>query len=256
MSPDRCVWCDNKPFTRLQDGPAAGLKQEKEMKKYKYMLAGAALLAVPALCSAALVTSFETGDLDGWTAGTINGSTTTVSMDHASDGSYGADSSFTVAASMAGDKVFALLNQDARSFMNAGSTALSMDVYSDWANANSWGVYANEITLILNYEGGWKTVAPTAGSLVNGSFQTLTFDMTPWAATITDAGLGYSQVGIAWHIGTWAGDGYSQDPVVYTDNGTQTLAVDNIQVIPEPTTLGMATFAGAGILFIRRRLKR
>jgi hypothetical protein len=218
-----------------------------KMKSYKAILAGAALLAVPALCSAGLVysNSFETGTFDGWWAGSINSSTTTVSTVRASDGIYSAGLMFNVSSNMAGWGEHAIVWGDTRSFVDANTTELSVDVYSDWANPQGWGVYGNSIQLILNYEGGYTSVAPTSGALANGSFQTFTYDLTPYAATISDAGLGYSTLGFAWFLGTWADNGM--------DNGTQTLAVDNIHVIPEPATIGMIAFAGAGLLFARRR---
>ena len=221
------------------------------MKSYKAILAGAALLAVPALCSAALVTSFESGDLDGWGAGTLNGVTTMVNTDRASDGSYSAGVSFAVATNFSGWTVNNIVENDARNFLTAGSTEMSVDVYSDWANPNGWGVYGNSIKLILNYDGGWTTVDPVSDpGLANGSFQTFTFDLTSYAPTIANPALSYSSVGIAWHVGTWGGDGGGS---TYTENGTQTLAVDNIHVIPEPATLGMIAFAGASLLVVRRR---
>lgn len=121
---------------------------------------------------------------------------------------------------------------------------LTMDVYSDWSNPNGWGLYQNTIVLLLNNSNGWNPVTPTSGSLVNGAFSTLTWDMTPYASAITDPGLGYSILGIAWHIGTWAGGGDG------LPNGIQTLAIDNITAVPEPTSL--ALLAG-GLLSLRRR---
>ncbi len=222
------------------------------MKKYKYMLAGAALLAIPALCSAGLVysNSFETADFNGWWAD----GAATVNTDRASDGIYSAGVSFAVTTNIFGGGwgAVGIVSGDARSFVDANTTMVTVDVYSDWANANNWGVYKNDVDLILNYEGDWQSVAPTTGSLVNGSFQTLTYDLTPYAATISDPGLAYSVLGFAWTLGTWAGDGFG---ATYTDNGTQTLAIDNINVIPEPATIGLVAFAGAGVLFVRRRFR-
>ena len=125
---------------------------------------------------------------------------------------------------------------------------MALDAYSNWTNPNGWGVYANTINLILNYEGGWQQLSPTSGGLVNGTFQSFTFNIAPHAAAIVNPALSYSIVSVAWHVGTWADDGL--------DNGTQTLAIDNINVIPEPMTMGLMAFAGAGIAFIRRRLMK
>jgi hypothetical protein len=196
--------------------------------------------------------SFEDATLSGWGAGTLSGSAGTVNTVRASDGNYSFGNSFTVPASFSGWSMNTLLEKDPRTFMNGDATTLTVDVYSDWANPNGWGVYGNTINLLLNYEGGWVPVAPTSGSLVNGSFQTFTFDLTPYAATITNPGLGYSSMGFAWFVGTWAGGGDG------LDNGTQTFAIDNIlvtQPVPEP---GAAAFLGLGlvVLAIRRRAAR
>jgi hypothetical protein len=192
----------------------------------------------------AVVESFESGTLNGWGAGTLNGSITTVDMVRATDGTFSAANSFTVPASFSGWTVNTILETDPRNFMDAGTTTLTLDVYSDWANPNGWGVYGNTIMLIMNNSNGWNAVGPTSGSFVNGAFSTLTWDMTPYAAAITDSGLGYSILGIAWHVGTWAGGGDA------LDNGTQTFAIDNITVVPEPSSL--ALLAG-GLLSLRRR---
>ncbi len=225
----------------------------------KVILAGAALLAVPALCSAGLITSFESGTLDGWTADAMNGSVGSVSMDRASDGSYSYSNTFTVPSSYSGWGVASILENAAADMgITDSTTSVSLDVYSDWANPNGWGVYGNSVKLVLSYEGGWIAVNPVADpGLVNGVFQTFTFDMTPYAATISDVNLSYSNVAISWFLGTWMDDGLA--------NGTQTLAVDNIQVfpgqvaapgavsVPEPATLGLLGFAGIGALLTRRR---
>ena len=197
--------------------------------------------------------SFEDGTLSGWTAGTLNGSLGAVNNVRASDGTYSFGNSFTVPAGFSGWTVNSILERDPRTFMNAGATSLSFDIYSDWANPNGWGVYGNSIKLILNYEGNWSTIDPVSGSLGNGTFQTITFNLAPHAATITNPGLGWSSVGIAWHVGTWAGDGGG---AVYTDNGTQTFAIDNIvvtQPVPEPSSMVLAGLGAASLLIFRRR---
>ncbi len=189
----------------------------------------------------------------------MNGSVGSVNMDRASDGGYSYSNTFTVPSGYSGWTVNSILENTAADMGITGSTtAVSLDVYSDWANPNGWGVYGNSVKLILSYEGGWVAVDPVVDpGLVNGIFQTFTFDMTPYAATISDVNLGYSNVAISWFVGTWKDDGLA--------NGTQTLAVDNIQVVPgpvaapgavsvpEPATLGLLGFAGIGALLTRRR---
>jgi hypothetical protein len=209
-------------------------------------VAACTLLVSLSAASGAVVESFESGALNGWNAGTLNGASTTVDSVRASDGSFSAANSFTVPSGFSGWTVNTILEKDPRSFMDAGTTSMTIDVYSDWGNPNGWGVYGNTIMLILNNSNGWNAVAPTSGSLVNGAFATLTWDMTPHAATITDAGLGYSILGIAWHVGTWAGGGDG------LDNGTQTLAIDKITTVPEPASSVLGAL-GALALLRRRR---
>jgi len=197
--------------------------------------------------------SFEDGTLSGWSAGTLNGAIGAVNSVRASDGTYSFGNSFTVPASFSGWTVNSILEKDPRTFMNAGATSLSFDIYSDWANPNGWGVYGNSIKLILNNSSGWSTIDPVSGNLANGTFQTITFNLAPHAATITDPSLGWSSVGIAWHVGTWAGDGGG---AVYTDNGTQTFAIDNIvvtQPVPEPASMALAELGAVALFVFRRR---
>ena len=197
----------------------------------------------------AVIESFESGTLNGWNAGSLNGVSTTVDSVRATDGTFSAANSFTVPASFSGWTVNTIIEKDPRTFMDAGTTSLTIDVYSEWTNPNGWGVYGNTIMLILNNSNGWNAVAPTSGSLVNGAFATFTWDMTPHAAAITDAGLGWSILGIAWHVGTWAGGGDG------LDNGTQTFAIDNLTTVPEPSS-AVAALAGGLIAFRRRRFCR
>ena len=227
------------------------LKIRTRMNKSKaisWLVACAMLCLLPAAFGN-YTESFESGTLSGWNAGTLNGSLGAVNTVRASQGTYSFGNSFTVPASFSGWTVNTLLDIDPRTFMNAGATSLSVDVYSDWANPNGWGVYGNEIKLLLNYEGTWNPVSATSGGLVNGSFQTLTFDLTPHAATITNPGLSYSSIGFAWFVGTWAGGG---DGLA---NGTQTFAVDNIvvtQPVPEPGAVALLGL-GLGVLVAFRR---
>jgi len=210
------------------------------------LVAACALLVSLSAARGAVIESFESGTLNGWNPGTLNGVSTTVDSVRASDGSFSAANTFTVPAGFSGWTVNTIIERDPRTFMDAGTTALTIDVYSDWTNPNGWGVYGNTIMLILNNSNGWTPVAPTSGSLVNGAFATLTWDMTPHAAAITDAGLGWSSLGVAWHVGTWAGGGDG------LDNGTQTLAIDNFTTVPEPSS-AIAALAGGLIAFRRRR---
>jgi hypothetical protein len=210
-----------------------------------------ALVLLASAQAAVVIESFESGTLNEWVGGELNGSTTTVNTDRASVGVYSAGNSFIVPPSFSGWTVNTILSIDPRTIMDGTATTLAVDVYSNWANPNGWGVYANTLRLVLNYEGGFQYVAPGVDtSLTNDSFVTFVWDLTAHAATITNPSLSYSSIGIGWHVGTWAGDGGGG---TYTANGTQTFAIDNITItsVPEPST-AVALLAG-GLLALRRR---
>ena len=200
--------------------------------------------------------SFESGTLDGWNADAMNGTTGLVNTDRASDGIYSYGNTFTVPASFAGYSVTTILDYgNARDFIDAGTTSLSLDAYSNWTNPNGWSLYDNSIKLVLNYQGGYQVLDAASGSLVNGSFEAISFDLSPWATTITAPGLSYSQLQIAWKIGTYG----VNDGLDGLDNGTQTLAIDKIttvEAVPEPATAALAAMAGTAFMFLRRRSVR
>ena len=195
--------------------------------------------------------SFESG-AGGWNLQPVNGSTPAVNTVRASAGIYSVENAFTVSAAMVGDNHFALLDYgNARDFINANTTTLSLDAYSNWANTQNWGVYANRIELTLNYQGGYHTLAPITGGLANGSFQTLSWDLTPYAAEMSNPSLSYSQLIISWYLGTYSDNGVA--------NGTQDISIDHIttvEPVPEPATMAFAVMGGAAFLFFRRRVGR
>jgi hypothetical protein len=223
------------------------MKSKSQIRR-SVITACTALLGVSAAHGSTIVESFESGTLNGWNPGTINSSITTVNTDRATEGINSVANSFTVPASLSGWSVSTIIEIDPRNLMDAGATTLSLDAYSNWANPNGWGLYGNTILLVLyNNSNGWTAVNPTTGALVNDEFSTLTWDLTPHAAAITDPGLEWSNMSLVWHVGTWAG---GEDSL---DNGTQTLAIDNIVItsVPEPSSV-LALLTG-GLLVLRRR---
>lgn len=197
------------------------------------------ILVASALCFAnhsfaEMITSFESGDLDGWIAGDLNGSMTTVNSNRASDGVYSTESSFTVPAGWAGWGVHTLISTTTAELgITSSTTEISLDAYADWSNPNGWGVYGNEVQLLLNYEGVWANLSPSSGALTNGAFSTLTYNISGHAAAMTAPGIAYSEVAVVWFLGTWADNGM--------DNGTQTISIDNINgdnlaTVPEPAS--------------------
>lgn len=220
--------------------------KSKSQVRRSLVTACAALLGVSA-AHGAVIESFESGTLNGWNPGTINGNVTTATTDRATDGSFSATNTFTVPSTVSGWSISTIIEIDPRSIMDAGTTTLSLDVYSNWTNPNGWGVYANTVMLVLNNSNGWSAIGPTSGSLTNDAFSTLTWDMTPYAADITDSGLGWSAMSLVWHVGTWAG---GEDSL---DNGTQTLAIDNISITAVPESSSALGLLTAGLLVLRRR---
>lgn len=211
------------------------------------------VLCLPAVSSATLITSFEAGDLDGWNAPDVNEAPTSVTANRASDGVYSTESSFTVPAEWAGWGVHTLLSKDSAAIgISSSTTEITLDAYSDWTNPNEWGVYGNNIWLILNYEGTWATIEPSSGALTNGTFTTLTYDIGGHAAAMTAPDLSYSVVEVAWFLGTWADDGQ--------DNGVHTISIDNINgdnlsAIPEPASLLLMASSVLALCAICRRRK-
>jgi hypothetical protein len=194
------------------------------------------LLCLAGVASADSVTSFETGDFDGWTAGSPFGTPTVVNTNRASDGVYSTESVFTVPASYGANwSVNSLISIGTADLgITSSTTQISLDAYVDW-NLDGWGVYGNEIQLLLNYQGFWGNLSPSSGSLTEGAFSTLTFDISAHAAAMTNPLLSYSAVEVLWHLGTWGGG----------PDAVQTISIDNINAnnlggtIPEPASLAL-----------------
>lgn len=207
------------------------------------------MLCLPSVASATLITSFESGGFDGWNAPDLNGSASAVNTNRASNGVYSTESSFTVPAGWAGWGLHTLLWKDTAAIgITSSTTQITLDAYANWSNPNGWGVYGNNINLILNYEGGWQNLSPISGTLTNGQFTTLTYDISPYAAAMTAPGLSYSAIDIAWFLGTWADNGQ--------DNGVQTISIDNINadnLVPEPTSLFLLAASALAMFGICRR---
>jgi hypothetical protein len=192
------------------------------------------LLCLPGVASADLITSFESGNLDGWSAGTPFGSTTVVNNNRASEGVYSTESVFTVPADYGGWGVHSLISKGTADLgITSSTTEISLDAYQDW-DPVGWGVYGNEIQLIVNYEGTWAQISPSSGSLTNGAFSTLTYDISGHAAAMTAPGLAWSAIEVVWFLGTWQNGG----------DVVQTISIDNINgnnlgIIPEPASLAL-----------------
>lgn len=240
--PIRCIEASHDPFrlTGFEPPfhcmyPGVALMMTHLMRTFRsvWNVLTIVMLCLPSAASAALITSFESGGFDWWNAPDVNGAPSSVNTDRSSNGIYSTESSFTVPTGWAGWGVHTLLWKDAAAIgITSSTTQIRLDAYANWSNPNGWGVYGNNINLILNYEGGWQNLSPISGTLTNGQFTTLTYDISPYAAAMTAPGLSYSVIDIAWFLGTWADNGQ--------DNGVQTISIDNINadnLVPEPTSL-------------------
>lgn len=221
--------------------------------KRKIRLVGIALalgvLCLPNVALADLVTSFESGGFDGWNAGTPFGSPTVVNTNRASDGVYSTESVFTVPSNYGGWGVHNLISIGTADLgITSSTTQISLDAYVDW-NLDGWGVYGNEVQLLLNYEGFWGQISPSSGSLTDGAFSALTFDISGHAAAMTNPALSYSAVEVVWFLGTWAAG----------PDAVQTISIDNINgnnlggTIPEPASLSLLASCVFGMFVSRPR---
>ena len=203
-------------------------------------------LCLSGVASAALITSFETGDFDGWNAGSPFGSPTVVNSNRASDGVYSTESVFTVPSNYGGWGKHTLISRGTADIgITSGTTHITLDAYTNWDPAG-WGVYGNQIELTLNYEGVWTQIAPVSGGPVNGSFTTLTYDISAHAAAMTNPALAYSAVEVVWFLGTW-----QAGPDV-----VQTISIDNIHgnnLVPEPASAALAASCALAWCATRRR---
>lgn len=207
------------------------------MKIYKAMLAGAVLLAAPGLCTAVIIGDFE-GGMDGWY---VNG---TVATNHTTGVTLGSQSMQITDADggWGGSFEFPMLDQANAAELVAAATQpgamISADITALGAeNTGGW----LSIGIVANTDGYWGT-GPWLGVALDGSTATLEFALD--AAT---------QAGIAngANNSSWANLGL----MINGPGANVTYYVDNIQIIPEPATMGLVGIFGGGLLFIRRRTR-
>jgi hypothetical protein len=130
---------------------------------------------------------------------------------------------------------------DFHAMLDGTKASISLDNFSEREIRKDWGVYEDDLKLVLAKDDEWTRLDATAGGKVNGSFSTLTWDATSWIDQVLDVGLTNSNMDFAWFPGTW------------TDDGLNNVYVDNIVAIPEPATYGLITIFGGGLLLFRRR---
>ncbi len=264
------------------------------MKKYQYMLAGAAFLAVPALCHAGIVANVDFAGNQGWegnsvgiyngpaaagTTGTTwnestvprwwggtgkfldeNGGVTDIELTgytgnagHSSYaatdpsgtgalmGDYGVYANGTNYAFNAAFKIQNTLIQwdnDIGGFTNVQTSAYVMstsDVFDIYVYAGREGG-----TYTLGSSSGSETLSATAAGDWDGVF---------------DEGSDYVVFRNVSGLTDWTGNVWFDFTMSLNPGETSTISGMQIVQVPEPATIGLIGFAGAGVLFVRRRFR-
>ncbi len=195
-----------------------------------------------------LLTSFESG-LSPWFTGpdTIlgGGSATYGVSSNASDGSSSAEAVWQ----MTGATFTTVFGTPVANYQTtiAQSTGIKADVYYEWADrpptTGTGGAYI-DLNLSLNHQNGNATISPSTGSLAEGQWRTITWNMTPsQVAALTANGQSYANLEFLVNSGVYG------DAVI---GGTLTVRLDKVSVIgflavetpPAPT--GLVATGGAG----------
>ncbi len=227
------------------------------MNKYKAIMAGVALLAVPALCSAGVI--FQQ-DFEGYALGTP-GSNTVI---WAYSGPGANQTNINSIISYNGSQAYSY-HEDA-----------SGEVGTDWywygglgAGIASPGALVGTTPADLTASVDVALVGATAPidikfSQYNASVNSNTWEAVYTGTMATDGSVTTMNFALntGTELGTWDStlgldfsSGYG--PTQFgNDDGNQVI-IDNltVSVIPEPATLGLIGFAGVGVLFVRRRFK-
>ena len=204
------------------------------MKKYNALLVATALLAVPAISSANIVIGdFEGGLVNGWyeSGTTAESSTTGITLNAASlkvtdaDGGWGGG----VERPLLGDT-------DAVNAFLASGAKVTADITVVGSEVTEW----MQVGLIINADGYWGAV----------DFANLNWDETNYGVEFeipADAQSGIAAGGMGWlNVGL---------VMNASGNGASSFYVDNVQIIPEPATIGLFGLAGAALLVSRRHFK-
>ena len=209
------------------------------MSKHKAIMAVVSLLALPAISSAVLIGNFE-GGLDGWSpsgANTLSNSATGVSLGSeaavftATGGGWGPTMSLDILGHADEAAILAAIA--------APGSKLTADITGFGGAPENPGWWA-QAALLVNAEGTWEAIG-MQGLALNGTPTTYEWTFT-----------GTAKTGIA---NGKALNTYAQVAILTNGGTPTTLHVDNIQIIPEPATIGLVAVFGGGMLFIRRRLK-
>jgi hypothetical protein len=215
-------------------------------------LAFSGAFLVPAAWADAQLTSFESG-LSPWFGSGPSGTVHSISTVSFTDGAASAQSVFSPTGGVFVDIISAPVSNYATA-LNSGATGIQADVYFEWAGkppTTGGGGSYYDLLFNLNYQGGYETISTSSGSLVENSWSTITWALSPsQITTITNGGLSYSNFGFLLNAGAYG------DAVI---GGTMTLRFDNVvavgATIPEPSSCALiiGAFALAGVASRRRR---
>ena len=214
-------------------------------------LAFSGAFLVQAAWADAQLTSFESG-LSPWFGNGPSGTVHSISAVSFTDGAASAQSVFSPTGGVFTDIISVPVSNYAAT-LNSGATGIQADVYFEWAGKSpttgGGGAYYG-LPFNLNYQGGYETINPTSGGLVENGWSTISWELTPaQIAAITDGGLSYSNFGFLLNAGVYG------DAVI---GGTITLRFDNVVAVgavPEPSSYALIVggLALAGVACRRRR---
>lgn len=178
------------------------------------------------------LTSFESG-LAPWFQSGPPGTIHSISNTSFTDGTASAQAVFSPSGGVFTDIISVPVSNYA-AILNSGATGIRADVYFEWsdkpATGGGGGAYYS-LPLNLNYQGGYVTIDPVSGGLVENNWSTITWNLSPaQISSITASGLAYSNLGPLLNAGVYG------DAVI---GGVITLRFDNIiavgaTAVPEP----------------------
>jgi hypothetical protein len=193
----------------------------------------AAVMVLAQSASAQLLESWE-GSLDGWTVQNANYIYAPATKFGVTDGTFSAS-----LTGLAGPNYGQMLLSPYEASWTAeigGATSMSLDVYTPNA---SFGYYCQFQLGLVNNDTGYVALNPVYTGTGIGSETTITVPISPSVAATLAASSNPTQLFIQ------IGGGYTA--------GNETMYLDNLRVVPEPSTFALLGFGVLGLVGVARR---